>query len=111
MIGLPEARPLPSTIGGILESHPATLIADAEMYRATLEEAAEALGFGVVLYPRRSEFDEAARALEVDAARLGELLTGMGRELGPPWRKDHRIAAASAIAALGEDGGLAGALG
>ena len=50
--------------------------------------------------PPKDESERAAKALGVDAARVEAFLGEIGRGLGPPWRKEHRSAAAAAIAVL-----------
>ena len=44
-----------------------------------------------------------------DEAQLEALLAEMGREIGAPWRKEHRTAAAAGIAALADLGRKGGA--
>jgi hypothetical protein len=36
----------------------------------------------------------------MDQDELGALLKELGRAVGPPWRKDHRLAAAAALSVL-----------
>ena len=43
-------------------------------------------------------FDEAARTLGRET--IDDLLFDTGKQLGPPWQKDHRTAMAAAISAL-----------
>jgi hypothetical protein len=91
-------RPLlPPTITERIASYHAQTRADGVMYRDVLAEAAQALGWSVSEYEAKTVLDEAATALGLDdiSARLREI----GRALGPPWQKDHRLAAAAAMAA------------
>ncbi len=93
-------HPRPATFAEILESQTAMIAADGDLYRDALREAAEEVGMEARLIPRKGETELAAQALGVDAARAEKLLREIGRELGPPWRKEHRDAAAAAIAVL-----------
>ncbi len=96
----------PTTFAEILESQTAMIAADGDLYRDALSEAAEEVGMEARLIPRKGETERAAQALGVDAARAEKLLREIGRELGPPWRKEHRDAAAAAIAVLARHSAL-----
>ena len=104
-------RPLPETLDGILDSRPATLIADAEMYLGALSGAARRCGLPVVTCARGTELEAAAGALGAGAAEVAAFLAGLRASLGPPWQADHRTAAAAALAAAarGEGWRLPGA--
>ena len=43
----------------------------------------------------------AADAPGVDVAEVASVVARFGREAGPPWRKDHKQAAAAALGVLG----------
>ena len=92
-------RPLPPTLDGILDSRPATLIADAEMYLDALSGAAQRCELRVVTCARGTETEAAARALGAGADEVAAYLRGLRASLGPPWQADHRTAAAAALAA------------
>ena len=66
------------------------------MYRDALAEAAQALGWSVKEYGARTVFVQAAEALGLDD--ISPRLRQIGNRLGPPWRKDHQLAAAAAMA-------------
>lgn len=90
-------RPLlPATIAECIAGYHAQTRADGVMYRDALAEAAQALGWSVNEYDAKTVFHEAAAASGLDdiSPRLHEI----GQALGPPWRKDHQLAAAAAIA-------------
>ena len=97
---LRQPRPLPETLAEILESHPATLIADAEMYLAALSGAAEELGISAETHPRSGELDFAAGSLGESSDRVSDFVSGLRATLGPPWQKDHKSAAAAAMGSL-----------
>ena len=98
-------RPLPPTLDGILDSRPAKLIADAEMYLDALSGAAKRCGLPVVTCARGTEMEAAARALGAGADEVAAFLRGLRASLGPPWQVDHRTAAAAALAAAARDHG------
>jgi hypothetical protein len=74
----------------------AQTVADSVMYRDALAGAAEARGWVVRWYDRKSVFQEAAAALGSDVEAF---LHAMGRSIGPPWQADHKFAAAAALTA------------
>ena len=98
-------RPLPPTLDGILDSRPATLIADAEMYLVALGRAAGECGLPVATCARGTEMEAAARALGAGAGEVEAYLRGLRASLGPPWQADHRTAAAAALAAVARERG------
>ena len=97
----PYAR-LPDALAEVLASRPLTLAADGMLYREALADAAAALGMAVRRYPRGTDPTRmAADALGVDVAEVASVVARFGREAGPPWRKDHKQAAAAALGVLG----------
>ena len=104
--GLPEEEavaltirkrpPLPPTIAERIANYHAQTRADGIMYRDALAEAAQALGWSVKEYGARTVFVQAAEALGLDD--ISPRLRQIGNRLGPPWRKDHQLAAAAAMA-------------
>jgi hypothetical protein len=72
--------------------------ADAIMYRQELAELAYARGWDVHVYDARAVVDQAVRLL---GERADDLLQGPRTRLGPPWRKDHRVALAATVLAGG----------
>ncbi len=93
-------RPVPDDIASVLRSQAASIAADGNLYRDAICSAAAALGIDVVRHRRGEEISRAARALDANEDRVESLLSALGRALGPPWQKEHRAAAAAAIAAL-----------
>ena len=88
---------LPPTIEERIADNRAQTVADSVMYREALATAAEARGWSVHWYDRERVFREAATVLRCDD--IAPLLLAMGREIGPPWRAKHKLAAAAAFAA------------
>jgi len=102
----PYAR-LPDSLAEILASRPLTNAADGMLYREALADAARDLGMLVDRYPRKSDqAAEAAQALGVARETVDALIARFGSEVGVPWRKDHKDAAASALRFLAERSSL-----
>jgi hypothetical protein len=84
----------------ILASHTLMHAAEGVLYRDALVEAAVELDLAVARHLRGEADVEARAALAVDRAGLDAVLRAWGRDLGPPWRKEHREAAAAALGEL-----------
>ncbi len=96
----PVAR-LPDELGAVLRSRRLTNAADGMLYREALAAAAAGAGLRVHRFPRRSDpllLAAAATGAPPDAVRA--LLARLGREAGPPWRRDEKRAAAAALSVL-----------
>ncbi len=93
-------RPLPETVAEVTANHTAMHVAEGELYRDVWADAAAGRDLGVALYPRKDAIGDAAAVLGTTANRLGDVLAALGRELGPPWQKEHREATAAALGEL-----------
>jgi hypothetical protein len=78
---------LPSSLESLLASHPACHAAEGEMSREAVFAAADVLGLPVT----------GVRDRDIE---VGTEMSALGRTLGPPWRKDHKLAATVAWLAL-----------
>lgn len=74
----------------VLRSHPLLHLAEGQMSREALAEAAGRARLAVHYLPPKGPHDP----MHVERA------VGMGRYTGPPWRKEHKLAAAAALTAL-----------
>jgi hypothetical protein len=101
-IALRACPPLPATVEERISDYRAQNVADSVMYRGALARAAEARGWSVHWYDARRVLAEAATAL--GRRTIEDLLERTGAALGPPWRNDHRVAMAAAIAARARSG-------
>ncbi len=90
---------LPETVAARISDYRAQCVADTVMVRRALAEAAAARGWRVHAYDPKHVFVRAAEALERES--ITDRLAEVGAAVGPPWRKDHRMAMAAAIAAAG----------
>jgi hypothetical protein len=93
-------RALPSTLAGILARHTAMHMAEGDLYREAWAAAAEERGVPVAVHPRGEAEALAAAAVGTTVDRLRALLAALGEPLGPPWRAEHKEAAAGALAEL-----------
>jgi hypothetical protein len=91
---------LPPTTEERITDNRAQTMADSVMYREALAAAAEARGWSVSWYDRERVIRDAAAALGCDD--INAFLLAMGRSVGPPWRAEHKLAAAAALAASGQ---------
>ncbi|MDE0123645.1 MAG: hypothetical protein OXN97_03610 [Bryobacterales bacterium] len=93
---------LPDSLEEVLNSRPLTLAADGMLYRESLADTAAQLGLEVRRYSRKiDQAALAAKAMGVESDQVTALLDQFGRVAGPPWRKDHKMAAAAALSVLG----------
>lgn len=93
---------LPDSLAEVLGSRRMTVAADGMLYREALADAATRSGLKVSRYSRKSDPTAlAADALGIDGSEISALVAELGRRAGPPWRKDHKLAAAAALILLG----------
>ena len=93
---------LPPTTEERIADNRAQTVADSVMYREALATAAKARGWSVHWYDREHVFRDAAAWL--GGEDIDGFLDAMGRSIGPPWRAQHKLAAAAALAAAGPRG-------
>jgi hypothetical protein len=84
----------------ILASHALCHAAEGRLYQQALLDGAEACGLDAVAVPRASIWDEACWTLGLSAEELRQWLAETGRENGPPWAEDQKLAAVAALVAL-----------
>jgi hypothetical protein len=83
-----RTRRIPDDLEKILASHALLHAAEGDLYERVLVDAAAHLGLHVVVVDPKT--------IEIPPA-----LDAMRATLGPPWQKDHKLAASAALAALG----------
>lgn len=98
----PTLAAFPVTVADAHASSHVKNRADGMMYHDALCAAARTLRMAPALHDRGTEMARAAERLGVSVEELGHFLDAAGSELGPPWQKEHRLAAAAAIAVLAE---------
>jgi hypothetical protein len=97
VIGNPRRLP---ELDAALANHSMLHTAEGELYRAALDDAADAHKLPVVPAPPKGTVEDAAAALGTSATELTARLAGLRGELGAPWQADHKHAAAAALMAL-----------
>ncbi len=96
-VAIRECPRLPATVPERIRNYWAQNRADSVMYRKALAGAAESRGWFVDWYDAKKVLDAACDALRVND--LDAHFVEVRKSLGPPWRKDHKVAMAAAIVA------------
>jgi hypothetical protein len=84
-----EVRDLPA-LAVILRAHPLLHKAEGQLSRESIAEAAQAAGLAVHYVSPRSP----------QGPNIAERVAELGRAAGPPWRKEHKLAAGAALMTL-----------
>lgn len=99
---LGSGRRLPE-LEKILASHALIHAAEGEMYRNILVDAISGCGIGLFAVKEKEKDEEAAlrfRDLKLSEKQVESYLRSAGRDLGPPWREDQKLATMVAWLAL-----------
>ena len=99
---IPPLSYVPVTVEDAHASYNVMCRADGMMYHDALCKAAGTLNLAVELQPRGEEVARAAGRLGVSGDEVEQFVRAAGGSLGPPWQKEHRQAAAAAMAALAD---------
>jgi hypothetical protein len=91
---------VPVTVAEAHKSYPVMCRADGMMYHDALCTAARRLDVALELHDRGEDIVRTADRLGVSLEELEHFLQTAGESLGPPWRKEHRLAAAAAMEVL-----------
>lgn len=89
------------TTAEILAVHARMHQAEGDLFRTVLVRAVQVCGLALTTLPDKTVIDSAAKELGVTRARLDARLTALGRDVGPPWGRYQKEAAAAALVALG----------
>jgi len=81
------------SLASILASHALIHTADGDHFRSALNVAAERIGLAVSRVRARDLEAQAQAQLRRPVARLQETLKELGRQVGPPWGADQKLAA------------------
>ncbi len=79
-----KVRNIPDDFERILAAHALLHAAEGALYEEALVDAAARAGVDALL-------------VEEGTIRISAALDALGRQLGPPWQKDHKLAAAAAL--------------
>jgi hypothetical protein len=91
---------IPAELSRILASHALLHAAEGDLYCQALADGADRHGLTLSLVPARELAARAARELGLDDAAMRVQLAALGRELGPPWRRDEKDATLAGLLAL-----------
>ena len=80
-------------LSSILASHALIHAAEGDHYRNALSAAAELLRLEVCRLQARALEEHAMKCLRLPHKRLLDTVSGLGREVGPPWGADQKKAA------------------
>ena len=104
---LAAGRPLPS-LANILAAHALIHAAEGEFFRNAVQKACESSKISVARI-RERELDGVVGTTFGDrASRLEHRVASLGRSIGPPWTKDHKLATLAAAVIVGGGGIVAG---
>jgi hypothetical protein len=90
-----SGRPLPS-LEKILAAHALIHTAEGEFFRHAVHVAFTDLKIPVIVIRERELGDRAQLVFGESADLLERAIAAMGREMGPPWTKDHKLASLAA---------------
>ncbi len=96
----PPFAELPDSVAAVHAWRPMLFAADGMLYHAALTTAARELGIAVALYARGEEMANADAALGRPSGWTDDALKDIAREPSLPWTKEHRNAAAAALATI-----------
>lgn len=85
-------HPVPESVSAMLASHALMHAAEGQLYRDALLDAAALLGQRGVGLPRK-------QAMSRLAGDMAVAIRALGMAAGPPWRKEHKLAAVAALTA------------
>ena len=96
---LGSGRSLPA-LAAILASHPLIHTAEGQLFREVIIHAGQRSRLPVTGVKERELFAQAAPRLRLPVPKLQSRIAAMGRDLGPPWTQDQKLAALVAWLAL-----------
>jgi hypothetical protein len=96
-----SGRALPD-LAAILRSHALIHTAEGEFFREVMAHASEHCSLPVTKIKEREIWERGTIVLRRPQADLQQLIAGLGKSLGPPWRQDEKLASIAAWIALAE---------
>ena len=96
---LASGRPLPS-LSKILASHALIHTAEGEFFRNAIRKACQRLEIRVTAIRERELEERGKTAFGNAASRVQRRISSLGSSIGPPWTKDHKMAALAAAILL-----------
>lgn len=98
---------VPDSVEAILASHAAIHSAEGELYRDAIAHACERAHLPLLRIKQKEIFSAAAETLGKSTTQIQSALVAMGRDVGPPWGEDQKLAALAAWVALASGTGQA----
>lgn len=99
--GLLVGEAMPSwSVAEILAVHFRMHKAEGVLFRDVLAQAARACDVRLVAIPEKSLVEHAEAVLATTATSLSQKVAALGKSVGPPWGRDQKDAALSALIAL-----------
>ena len=96
---LASGRPL-SSLSKTLASHALIHTAEGEFFRNAIREACQRLEIRFTAIRERELEERAKTAFGHAASRVQRRISSLGSSIGPPWTKDHKMAALAAAIIL-----------
>ena len=84
----------------VLAAHARMHATEGALFQDVIRRAAQAKGLPVLAVPEKQVFAEAALALNRSPEDLEAKLAATGKQVGPPWQHDHKLATLVALLAL-----------
>ena len=94
-----SGRALPD-LKAILASHALIHAAEGEMFRDVLVRACEQSGLPITKIREREVLGTASSSIGLSEEKLQEHLVTLGKQLGPPWTQDQKLATLAAWVAV-----------
>ena len=91
---------LPNSLREILAVHARIHAAEGAFYRDALVEACAPLGLNVTRAPERDLWTIVAGVHRCNESALRSRMAQLGKQLGPPWGEDQKLATLAALVAL-----------
>ena len=98
---------VPDSVEAILASHAAIHSAEGELYRDAIAHACDRASLPLLRIKQKEILSSAAEVLGKSIAQIESVLLAMGRDVGPPWGEDQKLAALAAWVALATSTGQA----
>lgn len=91
---------LPDVLADVLAVHLRVHAAEGAFYRDVLADACARAGIRVSRAPERDLWALASNALRSGEDKVRDRVAALGKQLGPPWGEDQKLAALAAVIGL-----------
>jgi hypothetical protein len=99
--GIPRSSATPpNDLFKILGVHSLIHAAEGQLFCQAVIEGCESCGVGAVTIRNREVWPKAAALCGMAEKRLHETIDAIGKEIGPPWSADQKLATAAGLVAL-----------